>query len=125
MCIRDRYQRRVHGALDFKVEKSGKNLSNGEKQIINFLRILLKDAQIICLDEATSNMDPQTDDELHHALFEYVKDKTLIVITHRLERIAEYDKIIVMDRGEIAECGTYQELKERRGGFFSLDQLQR
>lgn len=105
--------------LDFEIEKSGKNLSNGEKQIINFLRILLKDAPIICLDEATSNMDPKTDEELHRALFDYVEGRTLIVITHRLERISEYDKIIVMDKGEVVEYGSYEELKKNKNGFFA------
>jgi ABC-type multidrug transport system fused ATPase/permease subunit len=104
--------------IKYGIEKSGKNLSNGEKQIINFLRILLRDAKIICLDEATSNMDPQTDQALHDALFEYVKDKTLLVITHRLENIRKYDRVIVMDKGRIAEEGNYEELRENKDGFF-------
>eukprot|EP01016_Furgasonia_blochmanni_P015941 TRINITY_DN1896_c0_g1_i9.p1 TRINITY_DN1896_c0_g1~~TRINITY_DN1896_c0_g1_i9.p1 ORF type:complete len:232 (-),score=41.79 TRINITY_DN1896_c0_g1_i9:131-826(-) len=104
--------------ISFAIEKSGKNLSNGEKQIINFLRILLRDATIICLDEATSNMDPQTDHALHRALFEYTKDKTMIVITHRLENIKEYDRVIVMDQGQIVEQGSYEQLKFNPSGFF-------
>eukprot|EP01015_Nassula_variabilis_P025295 TRINITY_DN4920_c0_g1_i4.p2 TRINITY_DN4920_c0_g1~~TRINITY_DN4920_c0_g1_i4.p2 ORF type:complete len:133 (+),score=20.86 TRINITY_DN4920_c0_g1_i4:94-492(+) len=58
--------------LEFRVEKSGSNLSNGEKQVINFLRILLQNVDIVCLDEATSNMDPDTDAKLHKRLFEYL-----------------------------------------------------
>jgi ABC-type multidrug transport system fused ATPase/permease subunit len=59
------------GLCDFEVEDSGANLSNGEKQIINFLRIVLRDQSIVCLDEATSNMDPKTDCQLHEKLFEF------------------------------------------------------
>eukprot|EP01016_Furgasonia_blochmanni_P049556 TRINITY_DN7533_c0_g8_i4.p1 TRINITY_DN7533_c0_g8~~TRINITY_DN7533_c0_g8_i4.p1 ORF type:complete len:786 (-),score=149.85 TRINITY_DN7533_c0_g8_i4:123-2480(-) len=105
--------------IQFKIEKSGNNLSNGEKQIINFLRILVRDAPIICLDEATSNMDPETDAALQQALFAYTVDKTLLVITHRLENIHLYDRIFVMDRGKIVEEGSYQELSKRENGFFS------
>eukprot|EP01016_Furgasonia_blochmanni_P021957 TRINITY_DN2404_c0_g2_i2.p1 TRINITY_DN2404_c0_g2~~TRINITY_DN2404_c0_g2_i2.p1 ORF type:complete len:460 (+),score=71.36 TRINITY_DN2404_c0_g2_i2:66-1445(+) len=104
--------------INYEIEKSGKNLSNGEKQIINFLRILIRDASIICLDEATSNMDPKTDQALHKALFEYCEGKTLIVITHRLETIREYDRVFVMDKGEILEQGNYEALKKNAKGFF-------
>eukprot|EP01016_Furgasonia_blochmanni_P049536 TRINITY_DN7529_c0_g4_i2.p1 TRINITY_DN7529_c0_g4~~TRINITY_DN7529_c0_g4_i2.p1 ORF type:complete len:191 (-),score=64.90 TRINITY_DN7529_c0_g4_i2:61-633(-) len=129
MCIRDR--RNVESILhmnsvetpkvniNFEIQKSGRNLSNGEKQIINFLRILLRDSSIICLDEATSNMDPQTDEELHDALFDFASDKTMIVITHRLEKIHMYDKVAVLDRGEVVEFGNYRELSQKENGFFS------
>ena len=67
------------------------------------MRILLRDTNIVCLDEATSNMDPKTDELFHNALFEYCKEKTLIVITHRLERIKMYDRIFVMETGRLLE----------------------
>jgi ABC-type bacteriocin/lantibiotic exporter with double-glycine peptidase domain len=82
---------------DFEVENSGNNLSNGQKQIINFLRILINEHEIVCLDEATSNMDPTSDQLVHDKLFEFCQYKTLIVITHRLENIDKFDTIIVMD----------------------------
>ncbi|KAM3143931.1 hypothetical protein pb186bvf_003982 [Paramecium bursaria] len=102
----------------FMVQPNGSNLSNGEKQIINFIRIILQNKQIVCLDEATSNMDPNTDQLLHNLLFKYVEDKTLIVITHRLENISKYDKIIVMDQGQIVEMGSYEQLNNIQDGFF-------
>lgn len=74
---------------------------------MNFLRILLKDVDIVCLDEATSNMDPETDAKLYKTLFKYTKDKALLVITHRLETIHMYDNINVMEHGKIVESGTY------------------
>jgi ABC-type multidrug transport system fused ATPase/permease subunit len=63
-------------------------------------------------------MDPESDLKLHKALFEYTKDKALLVITHRLENIHEYDMIYVMHKGEVVEAGTYQELKQIKNGFF-------
>ncbi|EGR29164.1 hypothetical protein IMG5_161730 [Ichthyophthirius multifiliis] len=102
---------------DFVIQDD--NLSNGEKQIINFLRIAIKDTQIVCLDEATSNIDAQTDQKLHEQLFEYTKDKTLIVITHRLENIHHFDRICVLDNGEILEQGNIEQLKQNTGGFFN------
>eukprot|EP01016_Furgasonia_blochmanni_P040985 TRINITY_DN5274_c0_g1_i15.p1 TRINITY_DN5274_c0_g1~~TRINITY_DN5274_c0_g1_i15.p1 ORF type:complete len:561 (+),score=74.00 TRINITY_DN5274_c0_g1_i15:325-2007(+) len=102
----------------YEIERSGKNLSNGEKQIINFLRILLQNVDIICLDEATSNMDPKTDKALHRALFEYTREKNLLVITHRLENIDHYDRVIAMENGVIVEEGKFEELRRNAGVFF-------
>ncbi|EGR32733.1 hypothetical protein IMG5_072110 [Ichthyophthirius multifiliis] len=105
--------------LDYKVENGGNNLSNGQKQIINFLRIILRDTDIICLDEATSNMDPQTDQELHDQLFKLAENKTLLVITHRLENIDKFDRVVVLDNGSIVECGHVSQLRQIKDGFFN------
>jgi ABC-type multidrug transport system fused ATPase/permease subunit len=72
--------------------------------VINFFRIVIQGSEIICLDEATSNM--------------FAKGKTLICITHRLENISKFDKIVVMEKGEIKECGSYSELVNTPNGFF-------
>ncbi|CAD8191671.1 unnamed protein product [Paramecium octaurelia] len=104
---------------DFVISQNGSNLSNGEKQVLNFLRIVLMNKEIICLDEATSNMDPKTDQLLHDLLFKFAENRTLLVITHRLENIKIYDKIVVMEQGEIVEQGEYQELIKIEGGFFN------
>ncbi|KAL4482051.1 hypothetical protein ABPG73_000575 [Tetrahymena malaccensis] len=105
--------------LDFQISKSGQNLSNGEKQIINFFRILLQKADIVCLDEATSNMDPHADKLLHKHLFDFCKNKTLIVIAHRLENIKNFDRVFVMDSGNIVEEGHIDQLIQKENGFFS------
>ncbi|EAS02577.3 ABC transporter C family protein (macronuclear) [Tetrahymena thermophila SB210] len=105
--------------LDSLIQEGGANLSNGQAQIINFLRIILKDTDIICLDEATSNMDPITDSLLNQALFDFSKNKTLIVVTHRLENIDKFDRVFVMDSGKIAECGHVSELRKAENGFFN------
>ncbi|KAL4463783.1 hypothetical protein ABPG72_012401 [Tetrahymena utriculariae] len=105
--------------LDFQIEEGGQNLSNGEKQIVNFLRIILREADIVCLDEATSNMDPKTDAELHKQIFKFTENKTLLVITHRLENIEQYDRVAVLDQGRIVECGHVNDLRKKEGGFFN------
>ncbi|KAL4453906.1 hypothetical protein ABPG74_003789 [Tetrahymena malaccensis] len=105
--------------LDFEIQEGGKNLSNGQKQIINFIRVALRQADIICLYEATSNMDPKTDELIHNKLFELSEGKTLLVITHRLENIHKFDKIVVIDSGRIVEVGNYEQLRQIEGGFFN------
>ncbi|KAL4495504.1 hypothetical protein ABPG72_020245 [Tetrahymena utriculariae] len=105
--------------LEMQIQEGGKNLSNGEKQIINFFRIILRNNSILCLDEATSNMDPKTDKILHEELFKFSENKTLIVITHRLENIEMFDKVYVMDKGEIVEQGHASELKKIQNGYFN------
>ncbi|KAL4490448.1 hypothetical protein ABPG72_002658 [Tetrahymena utriculariae] len=85
--------------VDFEIKEGGSNLSNGEKQIVNFFRIIMRETEIICLDEATSNMDPKTDQEIHKQIFQFARDKTLIVITHRLENIYQFDRVVMIDEG--------------------------
>jgi len=105
--------------LDFGIEQSGENLSNGEKQIVNFLRVILRETEIICLDEASSNMDPKTDALLHEQIVKFAENKTLIVITHRLENIELFDRVVVMENGRVVECGNVKELRGIVGGFFN------
>ncbi|CAD8091522.1 unnamed protein product [Paramecium sonneborni] len=96
---------------DQTIEQGGNNLSNGEKQLINYLRIILQDKSIICLDEATSNIDPQTDKLLHEFLFKFTEQKTLIVITHRLDYLNKYDRVIYLDQGRILKIESIGENK--------------
>ncbi|EAR88677.2 ABC transporter C family protein (macronuclear) [Tetrahymena thermophila SB210] len=105
--------------IDFEIKEGGSNLSNGEKQIVNFFRIIMRETEIICLDEATSNMDPKTDQEIHKQIFQFASDKTLIVITHRLENIDQFDRVAVLDEGRIVECGRVTDLRQIQGGFFN------
>ena len=69
---------------------------------------MIRNTEVVCLDEATSNMDPVTDTFLQEKLFEFVADRTLIVITHRLENLHKYDRIVVLEAGCIVEEGTIQ-----------------
>ncbi|KAL4483243.1 hypothetical protein ABPG74_019269 [Tetrahymena malaccensis] len=105
--------------LDFEIKEGGSNLSNGEKQIVNFFRIIMRETEIVCLDEATSNMDPKTDQEIHEQIFQFARDKTLIVITHRLENIDQFDRVVVLEEGRIVECGKVTDLRQIQGSFFN------
>ncbi|EGR31434.1 hypothetical protein IMG5_109730 [Ichthyophthirius multifiliis] len=102
--------------LDFEVEKAGNNLSNGEKQIVNFLQSVIQEKEIIILDEATSNMDPLTNDKIMKFLLDKICfDKTLILVSHRLDNLKDFDVIFVMENekkiiqinGELAENPFY------------------
>lgn len=80
---------------------------------------MLQPKLIVCVDEATSNIDPKTNLKLNEKLFEFARGKTLIAVTHRLEHIKEYDRILMMHDGEIVENGSFSELSSIKGGHFS------
>lgn len=88
----------------------GANLSGGEKQRISIARAIMKDAPIIILDEATANVDPENEKELMEAIEALTKEKTIIVIAHRLKTVRHANQIIVVDKGKIVQCGNHEEL---------------
>lgn len=102
------------------VGEGGSTLSGGEKQRISIARAILKDAPIVLLDEATASLDPENELHIQTAINELVKDRTLVVIAHRLNTICRADKIIVMDQGRVAEEGRHEELLERGGLYRNL-----
>ena len=91
------------------LQEGGSNLSGGERQRISIARAMLKPSKIVILDEATSSVDPENEQELVAALNDLLKDKTVIVIAHKLETIKSSDQIIVMDKGSIENVGTHKE----------------
>ena len=95
---------------DTMVGEGGNTLSGGEKQRISIARALLKDAPIILLDEATASLDPENDFFIQQAINELVKNKTVVIIAHRLNTIREADKIVVIDKGKIVEEGQHEDL---------------
>lgn len=99
------------------VGEGGSFLSGGEKQRISIARAILKDAPIILLDEATSSIDPDNEVYIQQAINELVKNKTLIIIAHRLKTIRAADQILVMQDGELVESGTHEDLLMRRGQY--------
>lgn len=97
------------------IGEGGSNISGGEKQRISIARAILKDAPIIILDEATSNIDPENESRLQEAIAELTKDKTIIMIAHRLKTVKQADQIIVLDNGNIVQKGIHDELINKPG----------
>jgi ATP-binding cassette, subfamily B, bacterial len=100
------------------VGERGVKLSGGERQRVAIARAILKNAPILILDEATSALDSHSEALIQDALHILIKDKTAIVIAHRLSTIREMDRIIVLDKGTIAEEGTHDELIARKKGIY-------
>ena len=107
------------------IGENGSKLSGGERQRISIARALLKNAPIILLDEATASLDPENEVYIQEAIANLVKDRTVIVIAHRLKTIIGADNIIVLDKGLIVEQGNYHELMARNGLFTKLYSLQK
>ena len=97
------------------IGEGGSSLSGGEKQRISIARAILKDAPIIIFDEATANVDPENEDKLQRAMEELMKDKTVIMIAHRLKTVKHASKIIVINNGQIVQQGTHQQLIKEDG----------
>lgn len=100
---------------DTVIGEGGATLSGGEKQRISIARAMLKDAPIIIFDEATANVDPENEDKLQKAMEALMKDKTILMIAHRLKTVQKADQILVLDGGHIAQKGTHDELAGQDG----------
>ncbi|MBQ8950257.1 MAG: ABC transporter ATP-binding protein [Eubacterium sp.] len=100
---------------DTVIGEGGASLSGGEKQRISIARAIMKDSPIIILDEATANVDPENEAELTKAVEELTRDKTIIMIAHRLKTVRNADQILVVDGGRIVQKGTHEELLSREG----------
>ena len=109
---------------DTMVGEGGSTLSGGEKQRISIARAILKDAPVLLLDEATSSLDPENEVEVQQAIEELVKDRTVVMIAHKLKTIAGADQIIVLDQGEVKEVGTHKELMDNHGLYRHLWDIQ-
>jgi ATP-binding cassette subfamily B protein len=105
------------------IGEGGASLSGGEKQRISIARAMLKDAPIILFDEATANIDPENEDKLRLAIEKLTRGKTIIMIAHQLSTIQNADRIIVLNRGQIEQMGTHEELKDQDGLYKTLIEM--
>jgi ABC-type multidrug transport system fused ATPase/permease subunit len=103
---------------DYDVKERGVMLSSGQRQLIAFLRAYLSNPSILILDEATSSIDTYSEELIQKATETITKGRTSIVIAHRLATIINADKIIVMDKGQIVEEGSHQELVNKAEGYY-------
>ena len=120
----DNFIRRLKGGYDAEVRERGAGLSVGQKQLISFARALAFDPALLILDEATSSIDTETEQLIQRAIERVMRDRTSIVVAHRLSTIQNADRIIVLHHGEIREQGTHQELLAERGFYWKLYKLQ-
>ncbi len=102
------------------LEENGSNLSGGQKQLLPITRTLLKEPDILIMDEATSNLDSVTEKIIKKTINELCKDITVIIITHHLSTIKNCNRIYVIDKGEVVENGTHDSLMNIKGRYYQL-----
>ena len=112
------------GGYDEMMMERGATLSSGQKQLLCFARALAHDPKVLILDEATSNVDPATEQLIQHAIETLMAGRTSIIVAHRLSTIEKVDEILVMDNGRILERGNHRELMDKRGIYYNLYLLQ-
>jgi ATP-binding cassette subfamily B protein len=116
--------KKLKEGLDYQVKERGKNFSSGERQLISFARALVYRPSLIILDEATANIDSETETIIQQSLEKMMSISTMIIVAHRLSTIQHSDRIMVMQKGEIKEAGTHQELLKAKGLYHNLYLLQ-
>ena len=105
--------------------ENGYSLSGGERQRIAIARAILRDPKILILDEATASLDTETESKIQEALQRLIKGRTTIAIAHRLSTLRHADRLIVLEKGKVAEQGTHEELLKNKGIYYNLVMAQR
>jgi len=121
----DEFVQKLPNGYDTVIGENGELLSGGQRQRISIARALLKNANVILLDEATSFLDVENESKIQRALSSLIKNKTVIIIAHRMRTISNADKIVVLDEGKIAEQGAPEELMAKEGLFKRMVDLQK
>ncbi len=115
---------KLDGKMEYKVLERGSNFSMGERQLISFARTIVHKPNILILDEATANIDTETEVLIQDSLEKMMNVGTMLIVAHRLSTIQHADKIIVLHKGEIKEMGNHQELLKKHGMYYNLYELQ-
>jgi ATP-binding cassette subfamily B protein len=111
---------RFRDGYDTKVGEKGQRLSGGERQRISIARAILHDPRILILDEATASVDSDTEQQIQEALGRLVKNRTTFAIAHRLSTLRNANRLLVFDKGHIAEVGTHEDLYQQKGIYHRL-----
>jgi ATP-binding cassette subfamily B protein len=119
--LRERFDALPEG-LDTEVRERGSRLSAGERQLVSLVRAALADPAVLVLDEATSNLDPGTEQAVERALERLTKGRTVVVVAHRLSTAARADRVAVIDDGRLVELGSHDDLVARGGRYAGLYQ---
>ena len=109
-----------NGGLDMEILEKGANLSGGQKQRLALARALLHDSPVYIFDEATSNVDVESENKIMEIVQDLAREKSVILISHRLANVTAADKILYMEQGKIAESGTHEQLMEQNKAYAAL-----
>ena len=120
----DDFVQKLPQGYDTVIGENGDTLSGGERQRISIARAILKDAPIVLLDEATASLDVENESKIQESISELVQNKTVIIIAHRMRTIANADKVVVLQNGQVVETGSPAELKQKGGLFCKMLKLQ-
>ncbi|WP_240516010.1 ABC transporter ATP-binding protein [Candidatus Izimaplasma bacterium ZiA1] len=120
----DKFIEKLPNRYEEEVRERGNNFSSGQRQLLSFARTIVHDPKIMILDEATSNIDTETEQLIQESLTKMMSIGTMLIVAHRLSTIQHVDRIIVLSKGEIIEQGTHQELLKQKGHYHNLYELQ-
>ena len=120
----DEFIQKLPGKYHAKVTERGASFSTGQRQLISFARTIVRNPKILVLDEATANIDPQTEQSITKGMSKMRDDRTTIAIAHRLSTIQDADQILVLNHGKIIERGKHDELLKAGGHYAELYELQ-
>ena len=120
----DKFIEKLPDGYDHQVRERGNNFSSGQRQLLSFARTIIHKPNIMILDEATANIDTETEVLIQDSLEKMMNVGTMLIVAHRLSTVQHADKIIVLHKGEIQEMGTHQELIQKGGKYAKLVKLQ-